>query len=140
MTTNDNRAIVQRARRVENTNQQVVTELGIELNAAISHILQSDIAFNHDQRAGLCRSECGRGQNDLVVNTLAKLPNVPRKRNSKTISERDQSLANFRLKQDDDRDTDVQQSVAEHELECGEVLFDGKPVEENQEADSGGHR
>src|SRR5688500_2197163 len=65
---------------------------------------------------------------------------MPGKRHTKTISKRNQSLTNFRLKQDDDCYTDVQQPVAEHELERREILFDGKPVEENEETDPGGHR
>src|SRR4026208_431670 len=57
---------------------------------------------------------------------------MPRKRNAKAIAKSDQSLANLRLKQDDDSDTDVQQPVAENELQCSQILFDGKPVEENE--------
>src|SRR5215216_1271049 len=53
MSTNDDRSIVQRARRVEDTNQQVVTELRIELHTTVSNVLQTDVSFDHDQRAGL---------------------------------------------------------------------------------------
>src|SRR5678816_3418006 len=64
---------------------------------------------------------------------------VPRKRHTETIAECYQRLANLRLEQNDDRDTDVQQSVAENELERCEILFDGKPVKENDGGEAGGH-
>ena len=75
-----------RTRRVENTHQQVVTEFGIELHAAVSHILQTYVSFDDDQRAGFSRSKRSRSQDDLVVNTFAKLPAMPRKRHAKAIS------------------------------------------------------
>ena len=63
-----------------------------------------------------------------------------RKRHPKTIPKRNQRLANFRLEQDDYGDTDVQQPIAEYELEGREILFDGKPVEKNEGGDAEGHR
>ena len=65
---------------------------------------------------------------------------MPRKRHPKSIPKRNQRLANFRLEENDDRDTDVQQSVAERELKRREILFDGKPVEKNEGDDAEGHR
>src|SRR5262247_785801 len=124
--------IMQRARSVENTNQQVVTQLRVELHAAVSHILQPDISLDNDQRAGLGRSERRRRENDFVVNTFAKLPTMPRKWHPKSIAKRNQRLANFRLEQNDDRNTDIEQPVTEHELQRREILFDGKPVEKNE--------
>src|SRR6185295_8261179 len=115
MTSHHHSAVVQRTRSVENTNQQVVAQLGIELHAAVSHILQPDVSLDHDQRTRLSGSERRRREDDFVVNTLAKLPAMPRKRHPKSISKRNQRLANFRLEQNDDRDTDIKQPVTENE-------------------------
>src|SRR6185503_5074380 len=110
MATHNHCAIVQRTRRVEDTHQQVVTELCIELHAAVSHVLQTHITFDNNQRPGFSRSKRGRGENYFVVNSFAKLSYMPRKRHTKAIAKRNQSLSDFRLEQNDDRDTDVQQS------------------------------
>src|SRR6185437_497687 len=112
-----NRAIMQRTSRVENTDEQVVTKLSVRLHAAVSHILQSNIPLDHDQRASLRRSERRCRENHFVIHAFAKLPVMPRKRHPKPIPKRNQRLTNFRLEEDDDRDTDIQQSVAEHELQ-----------------------
>src|SRR5215213_8142912 len=125
MSSHHHRAIVQWTRSVENTHQQVVTELGIELHTAIRHILQPDISLDDDQRTRFSRSECRRREDDLVIHALAKLPVMPRKRHAKTIPKRNQRLANFRLEQDDDGNTDIQQPVTKNELERREILFDG---------------
>src|SRR4029078_11164729 len=81
-----------------------------------------------------------RRQNDFVVDALAKLSTMPSKRHAKSIAKTNQRLANLQRKQNDDRDTDVQQSIAEHKLKRREILFDGEPVKENESGDSGGHR
>src|SRR5687767_8997985 len=64
---------------------------------------------------------------------------MTRERNSKTISERDQRLPDFRLEEDDDRDTDIEESVTKNKLERCEILFDGEPVEKNEGGNSRGH-
>src|SRR3954463_14351898 len=107
MTSHDDGAVVKRARRVENADEQVVTQLGVELHATVRDVLQADGPFDDDQRACLRRSERGSCEYDLVVNAFAKLPAVPRERNAKTVTERDQSLPDLRLEQDDDGDADV---------------------------------
>src|SRR5690242_4224375 len=140
MSSHYHRAIVQRARRVENTHEQVVTKLGIKLHTTVTHVLQSNIPFDHDQRASFSRGERRRRENYFVINTLAKLPVMPRKRHPKSIPKRNQRLADLRLEEDDDRDTDVQQSVAEHELQRRKILCDGKPVEKNEGDDAESHR
>src|ERR1044071_10478665 len=124
MATNNHCTIMQRTRRVEDTHQQVVTELCIELVAGVSHVLQTHITFDNNQRSGFSRCKRGRSENYFVVNTFAKLSDMPRKRHAKAIAKRNQSLSNFRLEENDDRDADVQQSVTENKLESREILFD----------------
>src|SRR5689334_13075132 len=104
MASHDDRAIMQRTRSVENTDQQVIAELGVELHTAVSHILQTNVAFDHDERAGLRRGERRRSEHDFVVNAFAKLSAMPRERHAKSIAKTNQCLANLRLKQHDDRD------------------------------------
>src|SRR6185503_10261737 len=136
----NHRAVVQWTRGVENTHEQVVTKLRVELHPAVSHILEPDISLDHDQRARFCRSERCCRENHFVVHALAKLSSMHCKRHPKTIPKRNQRLANFRLEQDNDCDPDVQQSVTENELERRKILFDGKPVEENDGGDAESHR
>ena len=121
MASHNHRAIVQRTRSIKDAHQQVVTQFRIELHAAVSHILQPDISLDNDQRPCLSRSERRRRKDDLVVHAFAKLPAMPRKRHTKSISKRNQRLANFRLEQNDDRDTDIQQPVTENELQRREI-------------------
>jgi hypothetical protein len=64
---------------------------------------------------------------------------LTRKRHAEAIAERNQCLPDFRLEQNDDRDTDVEESVAQHKLERREILFDGEPIEENESGDACGH-
>src|SRR6185295_7792533 len=119
------RAVMQRTRRVENTQQQVVTQLRIQLHSAVDHILQTDVPFDHDQRAGLGRSKGRSRQDYFIVNAFPKLTAMlPRKRHAKTITKRNQGLPDLRLEQHDNRDTDVEQPVAEHKLQRREILFD----------------
>ena len=48
ITANDNRAIVQRRCRIENRDNQIVTEFGIQLDARIDDSLQTYVAFYND--------------------------------------------------------------------------------------------
>ena len=94
---------------IKDTHQQIVTKLRVELHSAIGHILQPDIALDHDQRAGLGGSERGRCKNHLVVNTFTKLPAMrSSKRHTKAIAKRDQRLPNLRLEKNDDGDADIE--------------------------------
>src|SRR5207248_10522374 len=73
MATHDDRAVMQWRRRIEDRDEQIVTEFGFELDAAVSHVLESDAALDDDQRARLRRSECSSGEHDFVIDALAKL-------------------------------------------------------------------
>ena len=61
-------------------------------------------------------------------------------RHAKPIAEGNKALPNFRLEQDDDGNADIEEAIAEDEFEGSQILFDGKPVEENDGGDSRGHR
>src|SRR5687768_8087436 len=85
----DDRTVVQRTCSIENAQQQVVTEFGVELYAAVDDVLQPDVALDYDQRARLGRCERRCGEYHLVVNAFAKLSVNTRKRHAKPVAERD---------------------------------------------------
>ena len=53
MPPNDDRAVMERRGRVENRDEQIVTEFGFELNAAVCDVLKAYAALDNDKRARL---------------------------------------------------------------------------------------
>src|SRR5213083_1200519 len=103
--------------RIKNCDQQVVTEFGFELDAAVRDVLQTDAAFDDDERARLRRSERRCGEHDLVIDAFAELPAMPSgKRHAHTVAERDERLPDFRLKEDDNGDAYVDETAAQDKL------------------------
>src|SRR5229473_4159823 len=141
MTAHNHGAIVQRRFGIEYTDQQIVTEFGVELHAAINDVLQPYIALDYDQCARLSGRQGRGGEDNFIVSTFAKLSQMPlREGHAKTIAKRNQCLADFRLEKHDDGDADVKQATAQHKFQGCEVFLDGEPVEEGESANGGGHR
>ena len=69
---------MQRRRRVEDRDEQIVAEFGVHLDAAVDDVLQTDAALDDDERAGLRGSQSRRGEHDLVVDAFAELAAVAR--------------------------------------------------------------
>src|ERR1043166_8593176 len=86
MAADDDRAVVQGRRGVEDGDEQVVRKLGVHLHAALDDVAEVDAALDDDERAGLGRGEGGRGEHDLVVDALAKLPAVAKEMSAWRIS------------------------------------------------------
>src|SRR5688572_30543354 len=118
MPAHDHRAIMEWRLRVEDADQQIVTQFGIQLYPAVNDVLEPDIALYHDQRAGLGGGQRGGGEHNLVVNTFAELPVVlAREGHTEPVTEGNQCLTNFGLEEHDDGDADVEQGSTEDECQ-----------------------
>ena len=63
---NDHRAVVQRAAALEDGAQQIARHHGIQRDAAFDERAQTDVALDHDQRAGLPSIMLLHGQHNFV--------------------------------------------------------------------------
>ncbi len=96
---------MQRRVRVENRDEQVIGQHGIHLHAEVDDVLQSDFAFDDDERADLARSESRRREDDLVeVGVLGQGALTQTDRISKRLADVHERGADFGLEEDDDGD------------------------------------
>src|SRR5262245_24986490 len=132
---------MQRRSRIEDRNNQVVTKFGVEPHAGVDDSLQTDIPFDYDQRAGLCRCQSRGSQYNFVINALAKLAVMTaRKRHAKAISKTYQGLPNFGLKKHDDDHANVKQRTTQNEFERSQTLINGEPIQKTEYSQPGCHR
>ena len=81
---------MQRRTRIEDRDQQVITQFRVQPDPRVHNSLQPDVLLDHDQRAGLGRSQSRRGQHNLVINALPKLAVMAsRKRNAEAVAKID---------------------------------------------------
>ena len=62
----DDGAVVERRRRLEDRCQQVVAERGVDGNAALDVVAQPDLALEDDDRANASLREQARGRDDFL--------------------------------------------------------------------------
>jgi hypothetical protein len=96
--------------RIEDCDQQVVSQASIKLNPALNEGLEPDVTLEDKEGPDLLRGECGRGKYDIVIPILSVISR-PSARVTKWQAERLSEVgkrgANFRLKEDDDREAEV---------------------------------
>src|SRR5262245_48163576 len=67
------RAVVERGARVEDADQEVVGEQGVEGDSGLDVAAQAHLALDHHDRPRVLRGERGRGEHDLVDHLLLAL-------------------------------------------------------------------
>ena len=101
----------------EDGGKQVVRETGIEGDAAFDVRAQSDLAFNHNQRAGLVLRKKICGQHNVIVGVAIGGRSAEERQPPAQVRKH---VPDLRLKDDDQREHQVRKYVADNPVQRGE--------------------
>src|SRR5262245_29261696 len=118
---------------IEDGDQQVITELCIELHTRIDKVTKADVPLYDNQAPGFFRCERSNGEDDLVVNAAAKLPSLPfQDGEPQAISKIDQCLTDLGLEQHNNCDPKIDHGISKNKFKRRKLLGDSQPIEQRQ--------
>src|SRR5260221_1568003 len=128
----DHGPVVERGLGVEDADQQVVVEDGIEGDAGLDVAPEPHVALDDDDGPGLGGSEGGGGQHHLVDRLFLAPPHHSQE-GKRRLAEMGEHLSDLRLEDDDDPEDQEGEESAEEPVDGLQVGEQGGPVEHHQD-------